>query len=93
MKIKGVTHNSRRSSDFLKNLSPKDREQHIKEFIAACNSRLLIPVISLTKHDKHYREIEYEIDFREAVSVKKYKKDVPTVIEYEGRRYVLDNRN
>lgn len=58
---KGVTHNSRRESDFIKRMSPKNQEEYIKRFIAACNPEQLIPFIEITGRDRHFRKIEYEI--------------------------------
>lgn len=59
---KGVMNNSRRESNFVKGMTPKKRDQYIKHFIASCNPEELIPFITITKHDKHFREIEYVID-------------------------------
>lgn len=59
---KGVMNISRRSSDFIKRMNPEERERYLKNFIASCNSEKLIPFIEITKHDKYFREIEYEIN-------------------------------
>jgi hypothetical protein len=62
---KGIINNSRRESDFIKRMSSEKRERYIKSFIASCNSEELIPFIKIIKHDKHFREIEYEINVHE----------------------------
>jgi hypothetical protein len=43
-------------------MTPENRDHYIKRFIASCNPEELIPFIKLTKHDKHFREIEYVIE-------------------------------
>lgn len=58
---KGTIHQSRKQSNFVNRMTPEKREQHIKEWIATCNWQELIPFVQITKHDKYYREIEYEI--------------------------------
>lgn len=61
MKI-GKMNTSRRESNFINRMNPEQRDQYIKRFIASCNPEQLIPFIKITKHDKHFREIEYEIN-------------------------------
>jgi hypothetical protein len=45
--------------------------------------------------DRLNRELEAAATYIEENEVihKKFKKNIPTVIEYQGRRYVLDDRN
>ncbi|MGM0971643.1 MAG: hypothetical protein ACQEW2_02165 [Bacillota bacterium] len=62
MAKRGVMNNSRRQSNFLNSMKPEERERHIKHFIGSCNVQELIPFIEITKHDKHFREIEYVIN-------------------------------
>jgi hypothetical protein len=62
MKKTGVTHNSRRQSNFINRMTPEQRERHIIQFIAACEAQELIPYIKITKHDKYFREIEYTLE-------------------------------
>lgn len=58
----GKVHKSRKESDFMKRMKPEERERYIKQWISACNPHELIPFITITKHDKNFREIEYTID-------------------------------
>lgn len=58
---KGVTYNSRRESNFINRMSAKDRDRYIRHWIASCNVEMLTPFVKVTKHDKYFREIEYEI--------------------------------
>jgi hypothetical protein len=60
--MKGKINHSRRQASFVNNMSPERREQHIKEWIATCNWQELIPYVKITKHDKYFREVEFEID-------------------------------
>lgn len=62
---KGTINYSRRNSNFVKFLSPEEREQHIKHFIASCSVEQLIPFIEITQHDKNFREIQYVINVPE----------------------------
>ncbi|MCM3763461.1 hypothetical protein [Neobacillus niacini] len=59
---KGVMNTSRRESNFINRMSSEQRDRYIKDFIARCNPEQLIPFIKITKHDKHFREIEYVIN-------------------------------
>lgn len=61
---KGTMNTSRKESDFINRMTPEKRDRYIKDFIARCNPEELIPFIKITKHDKHFREIEYEIDVK-----------------------------
>jgi hypothetical protein len=63
--MKGKIHHSRRQSNFINYLSPEKRDRYLKEWIAANNTKELIPFIKITKHDKYYREVEYEIELPE----------------------------
>lgn len=60
--VKGTTHQSRRESDQFLSLTPAKREDSIKQFIAACNPKALMPFIEITDHDENYRVIDYKID-------------------------------
>jgi tagatose-1,6-bisphosphate aldolase len=64
---KGITNNSRRESNFIKRMTSENREQYIKRFIASCNAEQLIPFINITKHDEHFREIEYVISIPDEI--------------------------
>lgn len=59
---KGKINNSRKQSDFVKRMSAEERDHHFKRFIAACNPEELMPFIKITGHDKHFREVRYEIN-------------------------------
>lgn len=61
----GVMNTSRKESNFINRMSSEERELYIKRFIASCNPEELIPFIKITKHDKYFREIEYEINTSE----------------------------
>lgn len=71
---KGVTYNSRRESDFIKRMTPEGRDHYIKRFIASCNPEELIPFIKITKCERYYREIHYEINVPDTEMIAQLKK-------------------
>lgn len=60
MKTGTITKN-RNEGNFIKRMQPEKRDTYIKEWIAACNKNELIPHIRITKTDRYYREVRYEI--------------------------------
>jgi len=58
---KSTTYNSRRNSDALMLLSPKERLFITKQFIATCDAKYLIPFITITAHDADYQHVQYTI--------------------------------
>lgn len=60
----GVTNKSRKEANFINYMKSEQREQYIKQWIASCNVGQLVPFIKIIKHDRYFREIEYEIDIR-----------------------------
>ncbi|WP_029265738.1 hypothetical protein [Virgibacillus alimentarius] len=73
---KGVNYRSRKQSDFVKRMNQKDREDHLKSFIASCESDMLMPYIQIKKHDKHFRKIEYEVDIPDQEELMELKRTV-----------------
>lgn len=58
----GITRNSRKEANFVKFIGkyePKKRENYMKNWIASCNSELLVPFISIHKRGL---EVEYQVD-------------------------------
>lgn len=60
--MEGKINESRKVSNFIKALDEDVRKEYLVRKIAAINIDQLEPYIKITSHDKHYREIEYEID-------------------------------
>lgn len=63
----GVIQKSRSESHFMKRMADDKREQYIKDWIARCNQHELVPRITITKHDRYYRTVEYEINTGDSV--------------------------
>ena len=59
---RGTMHYSRRESNFINRMDHNDRDLYVKQFIASCNSKQIIPFIEVIRHDKDWREVEYVID-------------------------------
>lgn len=75
MKRQGTDNNSRKQADFLKRMDPKERENHMKQFMASCESDMLLPFVTITNHDKHFRAVEYEIDVPDHEELVRLKKE------------------
>lgn len=57
----GIVTKNRNEGNFIKRMQADTRDTYIKEWIAACNKKELIPHIRITKTDRYYREVHYEI--------------------------------
>lgn len=57
-----VTIKSQSQAKYISDMCEVNRDDYVKRFIATCNADKLIPFITITKCDKAFRKIEYEID-------------------------------
>lgn len=64
---KGVIKQSRNESNFVKRMADEKRDRYIKDWIARCNQQDLVPLIKITKHDRYYRTVRYEINTGDSV--------------------------
>jgi hypothetical protein len=95
----GKMNTSRKESNFVCRMSPEDREQYLKRFMASCNPEELIPFIEITKNDKYFREIEYVINIPNAKRIEEEsdqiileKTDKINELENELTGYKLSNQ-
>lgn len=64
---KGILTNNRNEGNFIRRMQPDTRENYIKLAAAARNQNELIPHIRITKTDRYYREVHYEIQTENGV--------------------------
>lgn len=85
--MKGTINESRKGSNFIKVLDEDARKEYLIRKIASMNIDQLEPYIKITSHDKHYREIEYEIDIpvNQAQKAEELQAKVDELEKDEGR--------